>query len=202
MNSVHAWIASPTARRPATVLLVRHAATDAMRTSLTGRARDVGLNAEGERQAAQLAHRLSTAQLTAVYSSPLLRARATAEAIAEPLKLEVRLEPDLTEIDFGEWTGLTFHELAEREDWRQYNAARADATVPQGETPAAAAARIGRTMTRVAGRHAGKTVALVTHAELIRYAILRARRRSLDDWAGVDVPPACVMRFECEALDD
>jgi probable phosphoglycerate mutase len=200
MNSFHAWIASPTARRPATVLLVRHAATDVMHTSLSGRVPTAALNAEGERQAAQLAHCLSTAQLTAIYSSPLLRARATAEVIAASLELAVRLEPDLTEIDFGEWTGLTFRELAEREDWHRYNAARAGATVPHGEAPAAA--RIGRTMTRVAGRHAGETVALVTHAELIRYAIVRARRRSLDDRAGVDVPPASVMRLQCEALDD
>ncbi len=195
MKSVQPSAPSPTARPPATLLLLRHAETDAIGTRLTGRLSGIDLNATGVRQAARLARRLAAVRLSAIYSSPLLRARATADAIAAQVDVEVRIDVALTEIDFGEWTGLTLDELAVREDWHRYNTARSTAAVPGGESPRAAADRIASALDRLRARHRGETIAIVTHTELIRYAVLQSRGRSLDDWPDVDVPPASVSVF-------
>jgi probable phosphoglycerate mutase len=197
MNTFQPSLASETARQTTTVLLIRHAETASMATTLAGRHGDIVLSAAGVRQAADLARELAAAPLTAVYSSPLRRARATADALAAHRNIEVAIEPDLIEIDFGEWTGLTFKELSRREDWRAYNAHRDCAGVPRGECPQAAADRIVRALARLHARHAGTVIAAVTHAELVRYAVLGARGLPLCDWAEVDVPPASIttLRF-------
>jgi probable phosphoglycerate mutase len=193
MKSVRASIASGTAGPPrATVLLIRHAETDAMRHTLCGRLPHVPLNAAGVRQAAQLAASLAGFPLEAVYTSPLERARETAGALAAQLDVAVHVDDDLVEINFGEWTGLTFDALATRRDWHSYNTARAGAVIPGGEAPAASADRVRRALRTLQRRHGGAVIGVVTHAELIRYAILRARGVPLDRWMEIDVPPASV----------
>jgi ribonuclease H / adenosylcobalamin/alpha-ribazole phosphatase len=92
MNSLQPSAASLTAR-PTTVLLIRHAETETMRTMLTGRLPHVNLTAAGARQAAAHAQQLSPRPLAAVYS-PLLRARATANAIAAHLNVDVEVDDD------------------------------------------------------------------------------------------------------------
>jgi broad specificity phosphatase PhoE len=196
MNSFQGSTASLTAR-PTTVLLIRHAETDAMRTKLTGRLPHVDLSAAGARQATALAQRLSTMRLATVYSSPLLRARTTAGAIAAHLNVDVEIDTDLIEIDFGEWTGLTFDELSQRDEWRAYNADRARARIPGGEPPIESAARVARALHRFHARHPGAAIAAVTHAELIRYAVLAARKLPLARWTDVEIPPASVSILDC-----
>ena len=88
--------------------LIRHAATANNRAKpprLQGRRTNPGLSEEGHRQAEQTARFLSSAGLKAVFSSPLLRARQTAEAIATPHGLDVITVDDLIEVDVGIWEG-------------------------------------------------------------------------------------------------
>jgi len=188
---------SVTARPRTVVLLIRHGATDAMYTGLAGRRAGVALNALGQEQAGRVAAVLAALPLAAIYSSPLVRARATAAPLAATAGLSVRVHRELTEVDFGEWTGLTFDRLAVRPDWQTYNTSRSSADVPGGERPAAASARISRALATLHGRHPGETIAVFTHAELVRYAILRARGLPLDRWADIDVPPASITVLEC-----
>jgi probable phosphoglycerate mutase len=190
---------SVTPRPHTTVLLIRHAATDAMNARLTGRLAGVALNPTGERQAASLAAALVRLPLTAIYSSPLARARATAAPLASAFRLPVITEHALIEINFGEWTGLTFAELSADRAWQMYNAARSVAPVPGGESPLAASARIAAVLDRLHHRHPGETIAAITHAELVRYALLRARRLPIDRWAEIEVPAASVTVLECGA---
>ena len=197
MKSVQSAGASVTARPSTTVLLIRHGETDAMATRLTGRLPNVHLNDAGVRQARALGERLARIGPAALYSSPLLRARSTADALAAELNVAVEIDNDLSEVDFGEWTGLTFEALAARDDWRAYNATRGGAVVPGGESPGASAARVTRTLHKFHGRHPGAAVVAVTHAELIRYALLHARNLALDRWADLEIPPASVTILRC-----
>lgn len=178
--------------QPTRVLLVRHAHTEAVGRRLAGRTPGVLLSARGRDEAAAVGAQLASNTLQAIYSSPLERAVATASAIARAHGLPVTRDPDLTEVDFGEWTGLAFDLLERLPAWRDFNAHRATAIVPGGEAAPAAQARIVRALTRIRRTHRGQTVVAVTHADIIRYALLHAAGAPLDDVHTLTVPPASV----------
>jgi len=91
--------------------LIRHGATannEAFPPRLQGRRADPGLSAHGLEQAQRTARWLGGQGLDAVYSSPLLRARQTADEIAAALRLTVELVDDLIEVDVGRWEELAW----------------------------------------------------------------------------------------------
>jgi broad specificity phosphatase PhoE len=175
-----------------TVLLVRHGHTDAVGRCLAGRTPGIRLSAFGRHQAASLVARLAASRIDAVYSSPLGRALDTARPLADARGVRVIVEADLNEADFGAWTGLSFDELNDREDWRLYNRARGSASVPGGEPPARVQARATGAIAAIAERQAGETIVIVTHAEIIRYALLHYLGAPLDRFADIDVAPASI----------
>lgn len=100
------------ARGEKTLYLIRHACVDdpdGERICL-GQKLDIPLGEKGRMQAQALARALSSVRLDAVYTSPLLRARQTAQALTDaPIVLD-----ELTELDGGEWDGLPFSEIRAR----------------------------------------------------------------------------------------
>jgi len=137
-----------------TLVLVRHAETD---WNVDGRLQghtDRPLNAYGRRQAGELAERLASEELAAIYASDLARARETAEIVGSRLGLTVVLDPDLRERNWGTWEGLT---PPERE-----------VVAFEGESPAEHRERIMRAVRRIAERHPGERVAVVTHGGSMR----------------------------------
>jgi probable phosphoglycerate mutase len=181
-----------TAAVHATVLLIRHAHTDAIAARLSGRLAAVHLTEAGRRQAAQLAQRLAPAPLRAVYSSPLERALETATPIAEAHGLEVLARDALTEVDYGAWTGKSFDALQQLPEWRRYNDARETAHVPEGESASAVQLRILRELERLWQRHCADTVAVISHADVIRAALLHYAGVSLNFFGRFTVDPASV----------
>lgn len=176
-----------------TVLLVRHAHTDALERWLCGRRPGISLSAAGQRQATALGRALgSVYSLSAIYSSPLARAHMTAIAIALPQSCPVSTRHDLVDIDFGEWTGRTFVELDRDPRWQAFNRTRSAASVPGGEQPAAAQARIAGALTSIVALHPRRTIAVVTHAELVRMALMRCLSMSLDAHDEIAIAPASV----------
>src|SRR4030066_2192394 len=97
------------------IILIRHGQTESNRVEpFRGRA-DVPLNETGLAQAEATGLRIQREwQPSAVYSSPLSRAIRTAEAIAKHFDLPVQIHPDLADIDYGEWQGLTPDEVQVR----------------------------------------------------------------------------------------
>ena len=159
------------------MILVRHGETEANRSGLAlGRA-DVPLNETGLRQAEQLGAALAIEPVTAVYASPLVRARQTAEAIAGRLGLEVAQEPGLIEMDIGELEGLAFPTIRERfpgflERWM--SDAGPEHPMPGGERLIDVAERGWQTISRLAEQHAGETIVAVTHNFILLTIIARA----------------------------
>lgn len=174
------------------MLLIRHGHTDAVGTRLVSRLPGVALNAAGRADAGRLGAALAREPLTAIYSSPLERAIETARPLAAEHRLLLQPCDGLIEVDFGEWTGQTFAELDGREDWRRFNAHRGSAVVPAGESASAVQARILACIGELQQRHPGETVAAVSHADVIRAALLYYCRISLDDWQQIQVDPASV----------
>jgi broad specificity phosphatase PhoE len=100
---------APTSTR---LIMVRHARTA---YNASGRFRglaDVPLDEVGVEQAKALAHRIAREEhVTQLFTSPLLRALHTADAIADECKLAAVVEPRLIDVDYGEWQGLTVDEV-------------------------------------------------------------------------------------------
>ena len=88
--------------------LLRHGEHVLRGRVLAGRTPGVGLSGRGRAEIAAVADRLAEERITALCSSPLQRARETAEIVAGRLDLPIEYREDVIELYFGEWTGLTF----------------------------------------------------------------------------------------------
>jgi alpha-ribazole phosphatase len=153
----------------ARLILVRHAEPDEeVRDRIYGRL-DPELSERGREHAATIAAELERESIAAVYTSPRLRALATAEPLAARLDLDARVEDDLREIDFGELEGLTLAEAVERYPAEsRWTAAPARVLFPGGDSVAALRARAIAAAQSIAVRHEGETAAAFTHAVVIR----------------------------------
>jgi broad specificity phosphatase PhoE len=165
---------------PARLVLVRHARPDDDGVVVFG-STDVVLGEAGLAQAAGLVETLEGVPVAAVYSSPLLRALATARPLAERLGLEPVIVPDLREIDFGELEGLTWAELEERfPDLVPWSSAPAGVVFPGGEAVAEVAGRAVAAGRAIAAAHAGETVVVVAHSITLRTILADALGLPLD----------------------
>lgn len=126
---------------------------------------DSPLSAAGVAQAERLAVRFAGADLAAIYSSDLGRARATAAAIADRRGEIVREDARLRERHVGIFQGLTVAEARARfpAERAAYESGDREFVVPGGESPAQHLARVRACLDELAARHAGGTVLAVTH---------------------------------------
>ncbi|WP_148668092.1 bifunctional RNase H/acid phosphatase [Streptomyces sp. WAC05950] len=185
---------APDMGAPATFVLLRHgetALTPQKRFSGSGGS-DPELSPAGRRQAAAVAEALAArGTVQTVISSPLLRCRETAQAVADRLGLDVTVEQGLREVDFGAWEGLTFAEVQERfpDDLQAWLDSPKAAPTGGGESFAAATRRISATRDRLLAEHAGRTVLLVTHVTPVKILVRLA----------LGAPPESLFRMELSA---
>lgn len=171
--------------------LVRHGSHDDLGTWLSGRTRDVALNAAGRNETVALARRLSGKGVAAISTSPRRRTVETADILGAGLNLTPVLAPDLDEIDFGAWSGRRFADLDGEPDWDRWNAARGTAPTPGGETMAGAVARTMRHIDHLAGQGGGP-VLCVSHCDVIRGVVAHLLGLSLDHVLRFEIAPASV----------
>ncbi|HEX2212699.1 MAG TPA: bifunctional RNase H/acid phosphatase [Mycobacterium sp.] len=168
---------------PTRFLLLRHGQTElSVERRYSGRG-NPALTDLGRRQAEAAARYLGQkGGVAAVITSPLQRAYDTAAAAAKALGLDVAVDEDLIETDFGAWEGLTFLEAAERDPELHRRWLR-DTSVcpPQGESFDTAAERVGRARARIIAEHAGETVLVVSHVTPIKTLL----RMALDGGPGI-----------------
>ncbi|MGW2042130.1 bifunctional RNase H/acid phosphatase [Streptomyces virginiae] len=185
---------APDMGAPATFVLLRHgetALTPQKRFSGSGGS-DPELSPAGRRQAAAVAEALAArGTVQTVISSPLLRCRETAQAVADRLGLDVTVEQGLREVDFGAWESLTFAEVQERfpDDLQAWLDSPKAAPTGGGESFAAATRRISATRDRLLAEHAGRTVLLVTHVTPVKILVRLA----------LGAPPESLFRMELSA---
>lgn len=155
---------------PTRLMLLRHGQTElSVQRRYSGRG-NPELTDLGTRQADAAARYLGQqGGIDAVVSSPLQRAYDTAAASATALGLDVTVDDDLIETDFGEWEGLTFREASER-DPELHRKWLGDTAVPppRGESFDDVAARVRAAQQRIVDRHAGQTVLVVSHVTPIK----------------------------------
>ena len=170
--------------------LIRHGEHDLLGRELVGRRPGVRLNEKGRAQARRLADALAKRPLAAVLSSPLERARETAEPIAARHGRSVVLSPAIEEIDFGDWTGRSFGELDKDPHWQSFNCHRSSTTIPGGELLLEVQARVVRLIEDLSEEHPEGHLVLVSHGDVIRSALLHYLGMPLDFIHRLEVGPA------------
>ena len=175
-----------------TFYLIRHGDTAAVGRYVAGRAPGVSLTESGRRQVAELAERLAREPVRHLVCSPLDRTRETAEPVARRLGLAVQVADELTELDFGAWTGQTFDQVAPDEHWRRFNAFRSGTPAPGGELMLEAQARVVPWMRRVSQEAPDQTIVAVSHGDVIRAALLYYLGMPLDFYGRIEISPASV----------
>jgi len=160
---------------PATLLLLRHGETPlSAEKRFSGRG-DAALTERGIAQAQAAATRLASYEVASIVSSPLRRAVQTARVVGDVLGLDVAVDDDLVETDFGEWEGLTFAEVRDR--WpREMQSWLDDASVPPpgGESFATTFARVTAARERLVRDRAGERVVVVSHVTPIKAMVREA----------------------------
>jgi len=141
-------------------------------------------------------------RLDQIHASPRQRATETARAIetARGGELRVEIAEALDEVDFGAWSGCEFADLARDTQWRCWNERRSLARAPGGERMRDVQARIMSHIERVSAAAPEGAVALISHAEVIRAALLYCLGLSLDAWPLLEISPASVSRLALTAL--
>lgn len=181
------------ARRPVTVLLVRHGATPTTGKVLPGRAAGLGLSEAGRAQAEAAAARIGAlGDVRAVYASPLERAAETAAPIARATGRRVRTVEGLNECDFGAWTGRKLAELRRLAAWGQVQSLPSGFRFPGGESFAEMQNRICGTLGELAARHRGGAIVAVSHADPIKAAVAQAVGTPLDLFQRIVISPCSV----------
>jgi len=148
--------------------LIRHGATDNNRARpprLQGRRTDPSLSDEGHAQAEAVAALLAGQPIDAVYSSPLLRARQTAEPIAQAHGVSVETVDELIEVDVGDWEGQPWDQI-EQIDPEAYRLFMADASVNPylgGENLTTVRDRALPALQRLMAKNLGRQIVAVAH---------------------------------------
>ena len=169
-----------------------------MDSVLLGRTIDPPLDERGEGQARILARHLLAYPDLVVETSPRRRARHTAGIIASERDTAVRIAPQMDEVDFGSWSGQPFEALAADPSWRRWNKYRAVSRTPAGDSIPDVQARALAHFRRLEQMFHRQTIAIVTHAEVIRSIVLLALQARIDDYAHYEILPASMTRLTVE----
>ncbi|MBK9603758.1 MAG: alpha-ribazole phosphatase [Anaerolineales bacterium] len=148
------------------LFLTRHGQTD---WNIAGRYQgqsDTPLNETGLRQAEQIAKRLSSETIHAIYSSDLSRAANTAQSIADFHSLEIKKDSRWRELSFGDWEGMTYQEMSAHspELFEAWMKDPLTISTPNGETLAQLAERVKAAFDEIKEEHADQTVLVVAHS--------------------------------------
>ncbi len=181
-----------------TLLLIRHGENDFVKThKMAGRLAGVHLNQNGQKQAGALAETLKSIPLRAVVSSPLERALETAHPIAQARKLEILQEPDLIDVNIGQWQGKSWRRLALTKDWKIVQNAPSRFRFPGGESFTEAQARCVSAIERIVQKYKKPkdTIAVIFHADPIKLVVAHFLGMPLDHFQrlGCDTGSATIL---------
>lgn len=147
------------------IILVRHGQTLWNKEEIFRGRIDIDLNETGLEQTKLLARALSKFQINAVYSSPLKRAVNTATPLANYQQLEVTIDEQFIDINYGHWEGKSCHEIKKTftalyQKWlKDPHLIR----IPEAETLDEVRIRVVTGLNQILTKHKGETIAIVSH---------------------------------------
>lgn len=175
-----------------TFYLIRHGSTDFIGKVLVGRMPGIHLNTEGRIQASRLAERFRGIPISRIYSSPIERARETAEPLSRELGIAVEIAEEVSEVEYGEWTGRPISDLLNDPAWQHYNSFRTGAHVPGGESVLELQNRLAGWLESTRRAHTDERIAVVSHGDPIKAALAHYMGLHLDMFPRFEISPASV----------
>ena len=171
-----------------TILLVRHCEAFGNKMRVFQGHTDSEISENGKLQLQFLALRCRNMNIETLYSSPLKRARLTAEAINQYHHLPLHIEPGLSEIDGGEWEGKPWADFPylNPEQARRWNQEPWRFEAPGGESMRCVYDRIWNTVIKIVEKERGKTICIASHGCAIRNFLCRAQGWPIERLNDVD----------------
>jgi alpha-ribazole phosphatase len=179
------------------VYLVRHGETEWNTIMKAQGHSDVPLSDAGRRQADCLGKRLATEKFKGLYASDLKRARETAAIISKHQQHNcpaIETLPELRELNFGEWEGMTMQEVAAlfNDDLKRWWENPVSVRIPGGETMGELADRCLGALKQIVRRHNGGNVLIVTHGGPIRTITASVLEMDLNKYWRLQMDNACL----------
>ena len=152
-----------------TAILMRHGETNWNREGRVMGCQPVNLNERGRAQVAATAEFARSFMPDLIVTSPLARARQSAEIVAATLgSVQLFEDPAISEVLYGRWEGLTYDDLIRDPYYQTYRESPIDHSTPGGETIREVQARGIEAITRRIETHRGKRVLFVSHGDIVR----------------------------------
>ncbi len=164
--------------------LVRHGETRANAQSYIGGSTDDPLTQRGHQQARMVAEhlRLAATPVTAVYSSPLKRARETAAHISGALKITSMTVDALAEWHVGDWERMPYSQIPHQRNFRRELLFDPTWSPPGGETLGSVQQRVVTTLKEIGGRHKGEKVVVVSHGTALALSLAELIDNQMKSW--------------------
>ena len=175
-----------------TIYLVRHAVTSHTGHKLTGWMEGVHLTEEGRAQAEATAEQLAGVPLKAVYSSPIDRTIETARLVAVRHGLEVEINRDIGEVQYGKWTNRSLKTLARTKLWATIQRWPSAVRFPEGETLREVQTRAVDGIERLRAEHPRDAICCVSHADTIKLIVAHYVGVHIDLFQRIFIGPASV----------
>jgi len=179
------------------IFLIRHGETTWKKIGFLSYT-DVNLSKTGFIQAEKVAAKLQNESIDAIYSSPLKRCKQTAKVIAKKLKLQVSIAPELREVNFGIFEGLTLKEAEEKYPvlFLKRTKDKWNFKIPKGESYKEAAKRILKFLRKIFESKENKNIVLVTHATVIKIILKLFSALSMKEIDKIHFLPTSVTLLE------
>jgi probable phosphomutase (TIGR03848 family) len=177
-----------------TILLVRHGENDWVKKHrLAGWIEGIHLNENGRNQATAAAERLASLPIKAIYSSPVLRCRETADPIANSLDLPVTILETVGEVRYGEWEGKKIKKLAKKKEWFTVQFFPSRMQFPGGDSLRGVQMRGVEAIEALAQAYDDNDmIVVVSHADLIKLVLAHYLGVHIDLFQRIIVSPASV----------
>ena len=180
-----------------TILLIRHGETAWNREKVFRGIHDVPLNDNGRTQAVLAARALAERRIDAAYTSPLSRARETAEIVLAPHGVPAIVHSGLIDFNYGDWTGVADAAVAAKwpREHAVWNTTPHLAQPPGGDTLARVSARAEHALKEIVSRHADATVAVFAHRVINKLLVLMMLGLPLERFKFIRQDNCCVDEF-------
>jgi len=158
------------------IYLIRHGETAWNQENIFRGRKDIPLSEKGRQEAQALATALAPEPIKFIYTSPLSRARETAQPLADRLSLPVQIHDGLIDLDFGDWEGKPLKEIEQSAPdlFRLWKLSPDKVRFPGGESLGLARDRAMAALVEIAKARPQAAVAVVSHRVICKLLVLAA----------------------------
>ena len=180
-----------------TALLMRHGETAWNREGRVMGRNPIELDADGRAQVQASVPFARLLRPELIVTSPLARARQSAEIIAAGVgDVPLAEDPQLSEVKYGRWEGMVYEDLLEDADYLNYRDHPLDAPTPGGETIAQVQSRGVEAVRRAITEYSGRRILFVSHGDIIRTVLCHFMRLELAHFRRIRVDNAAFSGFQ------